>query len=157
MNFQIPKISNYNSIASVVLFQCTYTESVTLLEELMEQEKHQAALDSQFKSTIAELKEKNSNLEARLSDLESTNTELTSTNKLLEKELADSEEKEKITSHRLSQDLTKERQYGHTMSMRVDMLSNENRELTERLTKVLLIYRVIHVIMMCVPLDLVAN
>lgn len=98
------------------------------------------------------MEEKNSNLEAKLSDLESTNTELTSANKLLEKELADSVEKEQITSHRLGQDLTKERQYGHTMSMRVDMLSNENIELTERLTKVAItgVQKYVHIIIMCV-------
>ena len=96
------------------------------------------------------MEEKNFNLEAKLSGLESTNTELTTTNKLLEKELADSVEKEKITSHRLGQDLNKERQYSHTMSMKVDMLSNENSELAERLTKVLLIHRVTHVFMMCI-------
>ena len=85
-----------------------------------------------------EIKEKNSKLEAKLSELEAANTELTANTKLLEKNLADSIERERITSQRLGQDLAKERQEGHTMSMRVDMLSKENVELTENLTKVLL-------------------
>lgn len=88
---------------------------------------------------IAELEEKNSKLEAKFLEFQSTNTELTSTNKLLEKRLADSVEKEKITAQRLGQDLTKERQRSHTMSMRADVLNKENNELTESSTKVLLI------------------
>jgi len=58
----------------------------------------------------------------------------------LEKDLANSVEKEKIASQRLSQDLNKERQHGHTMSMKMDMLSNENSKLAEDLAKVLLVY-----------------
>lgn len=70
--------------------------------------------------------EKNSNLEAQLSDFKSNNSKLTSTVKALEKKLSDSVEKEKITAQRLGQDLTKERQNSHTMSMKADMLSKEN-------------------------------
>lgn len=84
------------------------------------------------------MEKKNSTLGEKVSDLESTNAKLTSTNKLLKKELTDSVEKEKITSQRLGQDLTKERQQSHTMSMRVDMLTKENAELAESLTKVII-------------------
>ena len=86
------------------------------------------------------MEEKISDLEAKLSNLESTNAALTSAYQSLEKDLADSVEKEKIASQRLSQDLNKERQYGHTMSMKVDMLSNENSKLAEDLAKVPLVY-----------------
>ena len=89
---------------------------------------------------VAELEEKSSDPETKLSNLESTNAALTLANKSLEKDLADSVEKEKIASKRLSQDLNKERQRGHTMSMKMDMLSNENGKLAEDLAKVLLVY-----------------
>jgi len=90
-----------------------------------------------FCTGIAEVQEKNTALEAKLSELESINTELMSSNKMLEKKFADAVEREKITSQRLGQDLTEERQHSHTMGMRVDVLSKENTELTENLTKVL--------------------
>ena len=86
-------------------------------------------------------------MEAQLSDLKAKNTKLASTNNMLEKDLSDSVEKEKITSQRLGQDLTKERQNSHMVSMKADMLSKDNTGLRERITKVLLIRIAVHIIL----------
>ena len=79
--------------------------------------------------------------------MKAKNTKLAFTNNMLEKDLSDSVEKEKITSQRLGQDLTKERQNSHMVSMKADMLSKDNTGLTERITKVLLIRIAVHVIL----------